>query len=145
MYNTDWNDLFEDGDHDMVALDHHATAAKSPLVVPMSTSKQVCTWYMDEFAMAAHIKYEVWAGEWSLGTDNCNLWFDGFQTQSQPWYFPCNITDMPKSYLNSSFNTSYDEKKTFHSPYGDGSPDQAGMHFNAGWFDSGLFGVNDIH
>jgi len=39
MYNTDWNDLFEDGDHDMVALDHHATAAKSPLVVSYSTTK----------------------------------------------------------------------------------------------------------
>merc|ERR1712086_1032191 len=99
---------------------------------------------MDEFAMASHIKYEVWAGEWSLGTDNCNLWFDGFQTQSQPWYFPCNITDMPKSYLNSSFDTSYDGNLTFHFPFGDGSPDQAGMHFNAGWFDSALFGKNDI-
>jgi len=52
---------------------------------------------------------------------------------------------MPESYMDSSFNTSYDKTLTFHFPYGDGSPDQAGMHFNAGWFDSALYNMNDIH
>ena len=30
------------------------------------------------FSLADKLNFEVWTGAWSLGTDTCGLWLDGF-------------------------------------------------------------------
>lgn len=91
-------------------------------------------------AMADNIKYEVWMGEWSLATDTCAQWLTGLNGQNSLWQFPCNASLCPEPYLdNTTFDCSFDKSKRYHSPYGDGNQDQAGLHYGYCWYDSALF------
>lgn len=71
-----WNDLFADDDMENVIMDIHQYMAWDPKVNYLS-------FYCNSFkatiaAVTATIKYPVWVGEWSLATDACALWLDGF-------------------------------------------------------------------
>jgi glucan 1,3-beta-glucosidase len=72
MNPDDWDDLFNDTEG--VILDHHYYQAWNQ----NSSADDFCSEYEKNAALADNIKYDVWIGEWSLGTDNCALWLDGF-------------------------------------------------------------------
>ena len=43
-----------------------------------NTIKEACAAQKGTFSLAEKLNFEVWAGAWSLGTDTCGLWLDGF-------------------------------------------------------------------
>ena len=77
-----WNTLFADDDHENVVMDTHRYFA----------------WWqgVDEFEgyckngiskdmrKLQSLKYDVWVGEWALGTDTCALWVEGFNNNHSP-------------------------------------------------------------
>lgn len=69
-----WNDLFKDWDMQKVAMDHHFFMDQ----LQLDQIEQLCYIAENEAARAQGIKYPVWFGEWSLGTDTCLLWIGGF-------------------------------------------------------------------
>ena len=64
-----WNTLFLDSDMQNVVLDTHYTTA---FRYPGKTVLSVCVnAFLNTAAYIDSVKYSVWFGEWSLGTDNC--------------------------------------------------------------------------
>ena len=73
-----WNDLFEDTEK--VALDTHIYMAWE---TPKTEIPDFCD-RIEILLMApeiAAIKYDLWVGEWSLATDVCGMWLDGFNDE----------------------------------------------------------------
>ncbi|CAI5741003.1 unnamed protein product [Hyaloperonospora brassicae] len=88
----------------------------------------------DYFANACEQKHSIAAmetasmpvivGEWSLGTDNCAMWLNGFN-DNLPGFptVPCRLTECPvhSTYLAEGFpGTPLDRTKPLQGPYGTG-------------------------
>ena len=77
-----WNDLFPDNDFKNVALDTH-------IYMAWETRKEEMNLYCDRINSMLYdedvqsIKYDIWIGEWSLATDVCGMWLDGFNDEQQ--------------------------------------------------------------
>ena len=73
-----WDDLFDGNDTNLTAVDHHPYVAWKFL----PTVDEVCNYQLvKNFAYAEDFRkngIEVWIGEWSLATDNCAMWLEGF-------------------------------------------------------------------
>ena len=76
-----WNDLFPDDDMKNVVLDTHPYMA---FWIANNFKSDNAVDYCNEYKRqltdetTAKIKYPMWAGEWSLGTDVCAFWLNGF-------------------------------------------------------------------
>ena len=77
-----WLNLFEDGDWDKVAMDHHRYMAfYNWEVTPDLPVEYFCSAYANDnkFIMnGIKDKMEVWLGEWAFAIDNCAHWLQGF-------------------------------------------------------------------
>ena len=72
-----WNDLFEDDDMQNVVMDTHQYLAWSPR---LGSIDKYCDVYRANLSgpRVRNIKYEKIVGEWSLATDTCAMWLEGF-------------------------------------------------------------------
>ena len=61
----------------------------------MDNITQFCDEYETYAAQADEIKYDVWIGEWSLGTDFCAHWLGGFNEGNGAPQFECKRVDCP--------------------------------------------------
>lgn len=89
-----WWDLFEDGDSDLVALDHHSYMA---WYWGKKEVKEYCdNWEKDALIVDQFAgKYEVWKGEWALATDNCALWLGGLNDCPMQPQHKCKAVECP--------------------------------------------------
>lgn len=80
-----WNDLFEDDDMENVVMDTHQYLAWSPALYTM---KSYCSVFNVNLTgpRVKRIKYEKWVGEWSLATDVCAQWLEGFNDARSDGY-----------------------------------------------------------
>lgn len=65
----------------------------------------------------------VIVGEWSLATDNCAMWLNGFN-DNLPGFpkVPCDFVKCPESYLGPSFTGApLDRSRPIQGPYGTGT------------------------
>jgi glucan 1,3-beta-glucosidase len=108
-----WNDLFEDTEN--VVMDSHFYQAWQPATPPI---EQYCTLF-DVIAYAKTTKYDVWIGEWSLATDTCAHWLEGFNDTRDPFRYECELVDCPASYLPEPFNVDFDRTAESLGPYGE--------------------------
>jgi len=110
----EWNDLFEDTE-DLI-FDHHYYQAWNK---GNTTVDVFCSEYEKYAAQADQIKYDVWIGEWSLGTDFCAHWLGGFNEGNGVPQFECQRVQCPKSYLNNTAE-DFDRTATVLGPFGSG-------------------------
>jgi glucan 1,3-beta-glucosidase len=97
-FTEDWNDLFEDDDHENVVMDHHYYQAWGWNKI--DDINQYCTDYQNEAALAKKIKYDVWIGEWALATDTCAMWLGGFNDANHPTdIYECAMVECPYTYM----------------------------------------------
>jgi glucan 1,3-beta-glucosidase len=109
--------LFEDDDHEDVVMDHHYYQAftRNPSTDPQA--------HCDEYETIAKnltetIKYDIWIGEWSLATDICAMWLNGFNDLRNPPQFECNWVDCPYSYLPKDQAVDFDRTADILGPFG---------------------------
>jgi glucan 1,3-beta-glucosidase len=115
----DWDDLFEDGDHENVVMDHHYYHAFFNLDPKTDyTIDYRCGLYKQETETAKDIKYDVWFGEWALATDNCAHWLNGFNDGAADAQYECKAVECPKSYLPKEFAVDFDRTAENLGPYG---------------------------
>ena len=78
---------------------------------------------------AARIKYPVWVGEWSLATDHCAMWLQGFNDSEGPGRWNCDMVECPYSYLSDEFAVDFDRTAEKQGPFGsnEDSTPQYGM------------------
>lgn len=105
-----WNDLFEDDDMENVVLDTHPYMAFWTGDLVFDTPEAYCKEYESELTApaTANIKYPIWAGEWSLGTDVCAFWLNGFNDYRDPYSHECKWVECPRSYMPEPFGTDFD-------------------------------------
>lgn len=89
--------------------------------------------------MAQDIKYPVWFGEWSLGTDTCLLWIGGFNDGFVQPPLTCKWQDCPQSYLPEPFNFDFDRQASLLGPFGTGWPEVTNIHNGQCVHDSSTF------
>jgi len=82
-----WNDMFPDYDMHNVVYDYHPYLAfgsqfQEDILVH-------CDDYEKALSLASDVKYPVWAGEWSLATDVCAHWLNGFNDHRDEYTYPC--------------------------------------------------------
>jgi len=110
-----WDDLFTDDDRENVVVDNHfyvAWDAKS------GTVEDVCKKYRDHMDMLSGHKYEVWVGEWSLGTDTCAYWLDNFNDSKSARTDACQWVECPHPYLHHPYAVDMDRSAHMQGPYG---------------------------
>ncbi len=139
-----WNDLFPDDDMENVVLDTHPYMAFWTGDLVFETAEEYCAEYKAQLTdeKTSKIKYPMWAGEWSLGTDVCTFWLNGFNDYRDPYSYPCSWVECPKSYMPEPYGVDFDRSAAKLGPFGV-SPAQTpeyGM-CNA---DSDHFGYEDV-
>ena len=75
---------------------------------------------------AEKIKYPVWNGEWSLATDACAFWLDGFNDYKLdgfnnggvPKTDKCQWVECPKTYLPDDVAVDMDRTAYMQGPFG---------------------------
>ena len=116
-----WNDLFPDNDMENVILDTHPYMAfwTDPDHV-FDTPEGYCEAYAEElFAPeTVGIKYPMWAGEWSLATDVCAHWLNGFNDYRDPYVHECAWVECPYSYMPEPYGVDFDRTLPEIGPYG---------------------------
>jgi glucan 1,3-beta-glucosidase len=116
-----WNDLFPDDDMENVILDTHPYMAfwTSEDHV-FDTASGYCAKYQEELfdSDTTSIKYPMWAGEWSLATDVCAFWLNGFNDFRDPYTKPCKWVDCPYSYMPEPYGVDFDRSAESIGPYG---------------------------
>jgi len=101
---------------DNVILDTHQYLAfgaqfeKDPMVH--------CENYKKMLAPAKDIKYPVWVGEWSIATDVCAHWLNGFNDHRDPYTYDCAWVDCPYSYLPEELAVDFDRTADILGPFG---------------------------
>lgn len=112
---ANWKDLFEEGDTELTAVDHHAYLAWDfiPTVGQACNTQLLRNYaYSDDFRSNG---IEVWIGEWSLATDTCAHWLMGFNDGRNGTGInaTCKAVECPKSYLPADeFDTSFDRNSS---------------------------------
>ena len=110
----EWNDLFDDDDHENVVMDTHQYFAWWGANDDIGS---YCDGYGGTFNEAAKIKYDIWVGEWSLATDVCALWLGGFNDANTDAQFTCQRVDCPYTYM-PTLGTDFDRTAAELGPYG---------------------------
>jgi len=139
-----WYDLFEDGDTEKVALDHHGYMA---WFHDMTEPEEYCAKFEQDALFADDLsqKYEVWKGEWALGTDVCAHWLGGFNDGGVKAQFPCKAVECPYSYIkNPPGPADFDRTAEFLGPYSSFEPVQSGVHKGMCWTDSDHFNHTQV-
>jgi len=72
-------------------------------------------------APAQDIKYPVWIGEWSLATDTCAHWLNGFNDHRDEFSYECKWVDCPYSYLPEDVAVDFDRTAEILGPFGGGT------------------------
>lgn len=140
-----WNDLFADDDMENVILDTHPYMAfwidEEHI---FQTPEGYCDKYTEELTApaTANIKYPMWAGEWSLGTDVCAFWLNGFNDYRDPYTHECSWVQCPKPYMPEPFGVDFDRTLETIGPFGVSPPNtpKYGMCTN----DSDFFDDHDV-
>lgn len=147
-YTKSWADIFAKGDREMIAVDHHKYMAWWPL----DTVTDYCDRWEQETSMADDwiaAGYEVWWGEWALGTDVCAHWLGGFNDENTwmgqwPGKPTCTAVKCPKSYMPDDFDTEFDRKASWMRPWGSGNITQCGVNKGQCWIDSDRFNHTQV-
>ena len=66
----------------------------------------------------ADIKYPMWAGEWSLATDVCAFWLNGFNDYRDPYVHECKKVECPYSYMPEPYGVDFDRSVEKIGPFG---------------------------
>jgi glucan 1,3-beta-glucosidase len=114
-----WNDLFADDDMENVVMDTHQYLAWSPALYTM---KSYCSVFNVNLTgpRVKKIKYEKWVGEWSLATDVCAQWLEGFNdARSDGYQYNCQKVECPRSYLPEEYAVDFDRSAAMLGPYGE--------------------------
>ena len=143
-----WKDLFAPGDWNKVAVDHNGYTAWANK--PYESVQEACDFIYDDLQDAAKFREagcEVWWGEWSLATDNCALWLDGFNDVNPD--YPkrnCKSVDCPISYMPADqFDTSFNRESTKPlGPWGDSDQTLCGITGGKCWTDAEQFSNEDV-
>jgi len=89
-----------------------------------NTADEYCAEYAAEMFAdeTSNIKYPIWAGEWSLGTDVCAFWLNGFNDYRDPYTKECKWVECPYSYLPEPYNVDFDRTLPEIGPFGVNPP-----------------------
>ena len=110
-----WNDLFRDDDMEDVIIDIHFYQAW----MDMNTIQDYCGEAEDEVkSKSVPYKYPVWIGEWSLATDICAFWLNGFNSGWRHPQHTCNLVDCPYSYLPAENAVDFNRSAEIIGPFG---------------------------
>lgn len=139
-FSDSWNALFPDDDMENVVLDMHYYQAFDGY--HHDTIQPYCDEYESGMAVAETIKYPVWNGEWSLGTDTCAMWLGGFNDiKLIPWAHTCAWVDCPKTYMPDE-GVDFDRTAAEIGPFG--SSKESGVKKGKCPIDSDFFGSDDM-
>ena len=94
--------------------------------------------------VAQVIKYEVWYGDWSLGTDTCVQWIEGFNDGYTPPPANCLWQQCPQTYMPAPYNTDFDRNAPILGPNGGGWPDMTLIHQGQCVHDSSTFSDTQV-
>lgn len=123
LSNELWDDFFEDLDCDLCGLDTHIYQA-------WHYNPQPTQWFVDN-ACEEGLRVQaleqsgvpVVVGEWSLATDNCAMWLNGFN-DNVPGYpmVECERVECPAPYMGKDqpVGTAFDKTKAAQDPFGTG-------------------------
>ena len=112
-----WNDLFDDDDMENVVMDTHFYTFFWPRLLNIREYARGYRLYLD---LAKLIKYPVWVGEWSLATDSCATWLQGFNDSASHMWYRCHRVDCPQSYLPDELAVDFDRTAKSIGPFGTG-------------------------
>ena len=113
-----WNRLFDDDDMENVVMDTHLYMFFWPKLFTVHEYSEV---YSLILSQASRIKYPVWVGEWSLATDHCAMWLQGFNDSSGTEHFDCEWVECPDSYLPEKLAPDFDRTAEKLGPFGLGT------------------------
>jgi glucan 1,3-beta-glucosidase len=111
-----WNRLFDDDDMENVIMDFHPYMAFSAGF--QSDVTKHCDHYRLQLAATKGVKYPLWAGEWSLATDTCAHWLNGFNDHRQAYTYTCGLVDCPTPYLPADLVPDFDRTAIVLGPTG---------------------------
>ena len=114
-----WNTLFADDDLENVVMDTHRYYAWWPRVDEL---EGYCNGISGDMRKLQSLKYDVWVGEWSLATDSCALWLEGFNNNHSPPTRPCKRVECPRTYMKEK-GVDFDRTLDWLGPIGKYSKD----------------------
>jgi glucan 1,3-beta-glucosidase len=136
-----WNSLFSDADMDNVVLDtHQYICFGAKFEEDIMTH---CDNYRDSLKPAKDIKYPVWVGEWSLATDTCAHWLNGFNDHRDDYAYECQMVDCPYSYLPGDLAVDFDRTADILGPFG-GSTTLGAIQKGQCYNDSAYFSDDEV-
>lgn len=131
-----WNDLFEDDDMENVIYDFHPYIAFGAKFE--SDIMTHCSQYETQLRLVSNVKYPVFAGEWSLATDTCAHWLNGFNDHRDDYAYTCQLVECPKPYLDADLAPDFDRDAYVLGPFGSGT-DLGAIHQGMCYNDSDYF------
>jgi len=134
---TNWEDMFRDNDCEKVVMNHHYEQMR---YFEYEDTDQFCWRYKTVAWIADTTKYEVWYGQWSLATDTCAQWIEGFNDGfTPPPHYGCDVAACPQTYLPEPFNSDFDRDAGILGPYGGGWTSVTNIHSGQCVVDSSVF------
>ena len=115
-----------------VALDTHVYQAWFDIRSQASFLENACLWESRIHAIQSST-LPVVVGEWSLATDNCNMWLNGFHDNA-PGYpkVECGWMDCPQPYVSGIAGPPQGDSPGPHGT-GDSAPKQGKCPVSKGW------------
>jgi len=110
-----WNRLFDDDDMENVVMDTHLYMFFWPKLFTIGEYSEAFNLVLSQ---ANRVKYPVWLGEWSMATDNCAMWLQGFNDSAGKFHFDCEWVECPYSYLPDEFAVDFDRTAEKLGPFG---------------------------
>ena len=139
-----WNNLFADDDHENVVMDTHKYYAWNAQHGDIGT---YCDDIGNEMSMAKQIKYDVWVGEWSLATDTCAHWLEGFNNGGTSPSRTCKRVECPHTYMKEKgvdFDRKIDELGPFGKQGRDANLDHVTIKKGTCTIDSDFYSEEDV-
>lgn len=125
-----------------VVMDTHQYLAWSPALYTIESYCQVFKVNLTG-PRVSKIKYEKWVGEWSLATDVCAHWLEGFNdARSNGYQYECQKVDCPKSYLPPPYDVDFDRSAAMLGPFGEST--QSTIQEGKCLIDSAHFNFNKV-
>jgi len=110
-----WNRLFDDDDMENVVMDTHLYMFFWPNLFTIGDYSLA---FDIALSQANRVKYPVWLGEWSMATDACAMWLQGFNDSAGKFPFECEWVECPYSYLPDEFAVDFDRTAEKLGPFG---------------------------